>query len=83
MQMEKNKIYRHFKGNYYLVIDFAIDCETGEELVIYRGLYDNNELYVRKKSDFESLVDGEKYPDVSQKYRFELTEFPNLVRKKN
>ena len=32
-------IYKHFKGNYYIVEDIGTDCETLEELVIYRGLY--------------------------------------------
>lgn len=64
-------IYKHFKGNYYIVEDIGKDCETLEELVIYRGLYGNNELWVRKKEDFLKEVDKNKYKDVKQKYRFE------------
>lgn len=37
-------IYRHFKGNYYLVEDIATDSETKEQYVIYRKLYDDNSL---------------------------------------
>ena len=68
-------IYKHFKGHYYIVEDIATDSETEEKVVIYRGLYDNNPLWVRPLDMFLSEVDHEKYPDVKQKYRFELQEF--------
>ncbi len=66
-----NGIYKHFKGNYYIVENIGTDCETLEELVIYRALYGEHKLWVRSKKDFLSLVDHKKYPDVKQKYRFE------------
>lgn len=65
-------VYKHFKGNYYLVEDVAFDSETKEEMVVYRRLYGDGSLWVRNKEMFLSLVDKEKYPDVEQKYRFEL-----------
>lgn len=71
-KIEVNKIYRHFKGNSYIVVDIAKDCETLEEVVVYRALYGEGQLWVRKLTDFSSEVDHEKYPDVKQKYRFEL-----------
>ncbi len=64
-------IYKHFKGKMYMVEDIAKDCETLEDVVVYRALYDNKQLWVRKYNDFISEVDHNKYPDVKQKYRFE------------
>ncbi len=67
-------IYKHFKGNYYLVEELAQDSETCETMVVYRKLYDDGSLWVRPLDMFLSEVDHEKYPDVEQKYRFELQE---------
>ena len=67
-------IYRHFKGNYYLVEELARDSETDEQLVVYRKLYGDGSLWVRPLAMFLSEVDHEKYPDVAQRWRFELVE---------
>ena len=65
-------IYRHFKGNFYLVEDIAYHSETQEKMVIYRALYGNNKLWCRPYNLFLEKVDHQKYPNVKQKYRFEL-----------
>ncbi len=64
--------YRHFKGNIYQVVGVAIHTETEEEMVVYRAQYGEQGLFVRPYSMFAEEVDHQKYPEATQKYRFEL-----------
>ena len=73
------RIYRHFKGDYYLVEGIARDSESGDEVEIYRKLYGDGALWVRPKSMFLEEIDREKYPDAKEKYRFELQEIKSAV----
>ena len=64
-------IYKHFKGNVYTVEDIVYDAETNSPQVLYKG---KDKRWVRPLNEFLSKVDINKYPDINQKYRFELLE---------
>ena len=74
-QIKIGKIYRHFKGNLYKVIDVVCDAESTSDdikkIVIYEAQYKDHIRWARSLDAFLSEVDHKKYPDVSQKYRFE------------
>lgn len=67
MEIKIKGIYKHFKGDYYLVEDIGIHTETNEEYVIYRSLYTDSKLWVRPYTMFVEEVNKN-----GQKYRFEL-----------
>ncbi len=66
------EMYRHFKGNIYQIRCLATHSETRELMVVYQAMYDTFQIYVRPLTMFMEEVDHVKYPDVRQKYRFEL-----------
>ena len=72
-KLEIGKIYRHFKGNYYFVLDTAIHSETKEEYVIYKPLYGEPKTYIRPLEMFLDVIDVNKKGNITgQKYRFQL-----------
>jgi len=79
-KLEVNRIYKHFKGDYYIVLGTGINSETLEEYVIYRALYGEGKVYLREINNFLSEVDHEKYPNVKQKYRLELQEIESVKK---
>lgn len=78
-ELKLKRVYRHFKGDCYLVEDVARHSETGEEYVVYRKLYGDGSLWIRPKDMFLSPVDREKYPDCPQEYRFQLLEIESAA----
>ena len=70
-----NEIYRHSKGNCYMVIAVGHHSETKERMVVYYDISGKNSTFfdpcIRPLEMFMSEVDHDKYPDVTQKYRFE------------
>jgi hypothetical protein len=79
-EVKINGIYKHFKGDYYIVEDIAHDSESGKQVVIYRALYGNGQLFVRSMDMFLSEVDHDKYSNVKQKYRFELVNIDSVAK---
>ena len=93
--MRKNpecfEVYKHFKGAYYRIIGIGHHSETNEKLVVYEkvnpyALFANKwadrepyEWCIRPLEMFMSEVDHQKYPEVKQKYRFELYDISNIV----
>ncbi|MBC8559591.1 DUF1653 domain-containing protein [Fumia xinanensis] len=49
--------YRHFKGKEYEVLGVAKHSETLEEMVVYRALYDNRDIWVRPLSMWDEMVE--------------------------
>jgi len=80
-ELKINHVYKHFKGDLYLVLDVATNSETNEEMVVYRALYGENKLYVRNKDMFLSEVDHNKYPNFKEKYRFTLQNIKSVKEK--
>lgn len=64
-----NGIYRHFKGNKYLVLGIAKHSETCEDFVVYKALYGDGDLWIRPLSMFNEIIvrDGASFR------RFEFT----------
>lgn len=59
----KGKIFRHFKGDLYLVEDFVKHSETQETMVLYRALYGECGLFVRPYGMFvEEVPEGKVNP---------------------
>ena len=54
--MEKG-IYKHFKGKEYELLFIAKHSETLEEMVVYKALYGNEDVWVRPISMWNELVE--------------------------
>ena len=80
MEVLVGRVYRHFKGNLYLVEGIATHSETEEKMVVYRALYGDFGLYVRPYDMFLEKTDKEKYPLVEQEYRFQLVEIESKAK---
>lgn len=75
MEIKIKGIYRHYKGNFYIVEDIAYHSENLEKMVVYRALYDDNKLYVRPYNMFLEEVNKN-----NQKHRFELVDLQEICK---
>ena len=72
---EVGRVYRHYKGNYYIVEGIATHSETGEPLVVYRPLYESTtSLYARPAEMFFEAIPEGKDNITGQMTRFALVE---------
>lgn len=60
-------VYKHYKGDLYIVEDIAYHSENCEKMVVYRALYGDAKLWCRPYEMFLDEVNKN-----GQKYRFEL-----------
>lgn len=49
--------YRHFKGNEYEVIAIAKHSETLEEMVVYKALYGDGNIWVRPAKMWDETIE--------------------------
>lgn len=67
MEVLIGRVYKHYRGDYYIVENIALHTETEEKMVIYRALYGDGEVFARPYSSFvEKISNGA--------HRFELQE---------
>ncbi len=86
-RIHDNDIVRHFKYEtsdkvdcikgephvycYKVINTNVISADDGRRFVLYKALY-NNTVFIRLYDEFISEVDHTKYPNIKQKYRFEV-----------
>ena len=66
-------VYRHYKGDLYIVEDIIYHSETCEKMVAYRALYGDCRLWCRPYDCFFDEVNMN-----GQKYRFQLQKIESL-----
>ena len=59
-ELKIGRVYRHFKGDFYLVEAVANDSETGEPFVVYRKLYGRNIALNCRRSPAPPATDAVK-----------------------
>lgn len=74
------EFYRHFKGNLYQILTIGKYADTLEEMVVYQALYGTFDTYIRPLKEFVETVDLQKYPDATQKYRFNRVVFSDMQK---
>lgn len=75
MEVLIGRIYKHYKGNYYITLELALNTETEEKMVIYKALYGEGKVFARPITSFTEKVEGK-----SQEHRFELQNIESLAK---
>ena len=72
--------YIHFKGSQYEVVGEARHTETLEEMVVYRALYGNDDLWVRPMAIWNEVIEHEgRYIKRFTHIDDEFQEFPQGI----
>ena len=64
-------IVRHFKGDLYMVLNFATHTETKECLVVYKALYGQGTVWTRPLDMFMEKAPKDRHNPTGQKFRFQ------------
>ena len=75
MEVLIGRIYKHYKGNYYITLELALNTETEEQMVIYKALYGEGKVFARPLTSFTEKVEGK-----NQEHRFELQNIESLAK---
>lgn len=75
MKKIQKGIYKHYKGNYYVVVSVAKHSETLEDLVVYQALYGDFGLWVRPMEMFCETIEI----NGQQQKRFEFIGENNIL----
>lgn len=78
MKEFRKGIYKHYKGNYYEVLDIAKHSDANEDMVIYRALYDNFQLYVRPLRAFLETLEINGQPQ--KRFEFVRDQTQNRIK---
>lgn len=72
MEVLVGEVYHHFKGNDYVVRGIASSSDNpNQQYVVYEDVQ-TQKLWVRRYEEFTEELPIGKYPNVSQKFRFDL-----------
>ena len=75
MEVLIGRVYKHSKGNYYIVENLALNTETEEQMVIYKALYEDGKVFARPISSFTEKLEG-----LNQEHRFELQNIESKIK---
>ena len=76
MEVLIGRVYKHYKGNFYIVENIALNTETDEQMVVYKALYENGKVFARPLTSFTEKID-----DQNQEHRFELQEIKSVINR--
>ena len=68
-------VYRHYKGDYYVVENVCLNSETLEKMVVYRARYGDNIIWCRPLKMFLEEIENK-----NQKHRFELQQIKSVKK---